>query len=366
MGMSEAKSTFRGLMVLITLLLAAATITASYAGYQHPEHSSFIPMLGLLMPGLLIANLVVALAWLLLTQRKYWMIVPLISIAFNNQYLAATFQLNFRKTVPEAHADGNFLKVFTYNVQHFGNEITGFSARELAQYLQVENADILCFQEFNDNKYFPLDSLRRVFAHWPHVVLPEGDHMQGILPIALFSRYPITHSDFIRFDDSSNSSLLCDVRLNNNRTIRILNNHLQTTSVSQTRRRLERGLDDNNSRKRGHAIEQFVSSLHTNDVKRALQTDSICRLIEASPHPVIACGDFNSIPSSYTYRRLGKLLTDGFRSCGLGYMYTYRYFKHLLRIDYIFHSRQLEGIRYDSPDMDLCSDHNPVIMTLKY
>ena len=46
-------------------------------------------------------------------------------------------------------------------------------------------------------------------------------------------------------------------------------------------------------------------------------------------------------------------------------MYTYRYAKRMLRIDYIFHSPSLKGIAYYSPDLDLCSDHNPVIMEVE-
>ena len=101
-------------------------------------------------------------------------------------------------------------------------------------------------------------------------------------------------------------------------------------------------------------------------VKRAFQTDSICQLATASPHPVLVCGDFNSLPSSYTYHRLSESLKDGFKTGGHGYMYTYRYGKRMLRIDYAFHSPELECTDYYSPNLDLCSDHNPVIFTVKY
>ena len=41
-------------------------------------------------------------------------------------------------------------------------------------------------------------------------------------------------------------------------------------------------------------------------------------------------------------------------------MYTYRYAKtHVRVLNYIFHSPSLKGIEYYSPDLDLCSDHNP-------
>ena len=62
---------------------------------------------------------------------------------------------------------------------------------------------------------------------------------------------------------------------------------------------------------------------------------------------------------------LRALTLAGYMPDGRGYMYTYRYFKRLLRIDYIFHSPGIQGYRYYSPDLDLCSDHNPVLMEMK-
>jgi endonuclease/exonuclease/phosphatase family metal-dependent hydrolase len=326
-------------------------------------------MLGLATPVLLIFNVVACVYWLL-TKRKYWAVLPLVALGFNTHYLKSVFQWNSQHRIPEEqHADNpepdGYLKVVTYNVQHFGTEITGYSAKNLAEYLEEQGVDILCFQEFDGNRYFSLDSLRHVFAHWKYGTLATHEATQSILPIVVFSRYPIADSRIIRYDNSANSSLLCDVLLKTD-TIRIINNHLQTTSVSQNRGRLERGLADQNDRKKAKAMRSFVDALHQNDIKRANQTDSICRLIEESPYPVIACGDFNSLPSSYTYHKMNNLLQDGFRSSGRGYMYTFRYYKRLLRIDYIFHSPSLEGLYYYSPSLTLNSDHNPVLMELRY
>ena len=159
--------------------------------------------------------------------------------------------------------------------------------------------------------------------------------------------------------------MLCDIILNTD-TIRLLNNHLQTTSVSQNRKKWERELAADNTRREAQAVQDAAETLHENSVKRAFQTDSICQLVTASPHPVLVCGDFNSLPSSYTYHRLSESLKDGFKTGGHGYMYTYRYGKRMLRIDYAFHSPELECTYYYSPNLDLCSDHNPVIFTVKY
>ena len=159
--------------------------------------------------------------------------------------------------------------------------------------------------------------------------------------------------------------MACDIVLGAD-TLRLLNNHLQTTSVSQNRRKWERELAANDTRREAQAVQDAAETLHENFVKRAAQTDSIVRLVIASPHPALVCGDFNSLPSSYTYRQLSGILQDGFKTGGHGYMYTYRYAKRMLRIDYAFHSSKLDCTDYYSPDLNLCSDHNPVIFTVKY
>lgn len=367
MGKSEVKSLFRGIPIFLSLALALITMIAAFSGNFDPVYSKYMPVLGLALPGLLLCNLLVAILWAFAHSR--WILVPVAAILFNWGYLASIFQLNFARQIPEGHYSSNFadgyLKVATYNVGNFGNEITGYSCKEIARYMKREEVDVLCFQEFGDNKYFPMDSIRKVFSHWRYALIPTEDSIRGVLPIAIFSRYPLTNPQFISYPNSANCSMQCDIILSRD-TVRLINNHLQTTSVSQNRRKWERGLATNDTRREAEVVQGAITTLHGNFVKRAEQTDSISKLVKASPYPVLVCGDLNSLPSSYTYSELSNLLDDGFRSGGLGYMYTYRYFKRLLRIDYVFHSPCIEGYRYYSPNLDLCSDHNPVLMEMKY
>lgn len=59
------------------------------------------------------------------------------------------------------------------------------------------------------------------------------------MQLAVFSRYPIKEENLIVYPDSKNCSLWCDIEING-RIIRLFNNHLQTTEVSQNKRKLER------------------------------------------------------------------------------------------------------------------------------
>ena len=359
MGKSAVKGLFYICLIAATFVLATITIMAAFSGNVAPVDSVIMPLLGLAVPVLLIVNLITALCWAL--ARKRWALVPLAAFFCNWGYLTSVFQLHLPKDKTPA---GKYLKIATYNIHNFGGEITGYSCKEIARYMQQEGVDVLCFQEFGDNSDFPTDSIRRVLSHWSHALIPSEDSVKGVLPIAVFSRYPLANHRFITYQHSSNCSMMCDVVMGTD-TIRLINNHLQTTSVSQKRRKWERELATDDTRREVQAAKDAAGTLHENFVKRATQAYVISHYAKASPYPVLLCGDFNSIPSSYTYHHLRKTLKDGFRTAGNGYMYTYRYAKRMLRIDYIFHSPSLKGIAYYSPDLDLCSDHNPVIMEVE-
>lgn len=370
MGKAAVKGLFQLILIAVTFVLAAVTIAASRSGHYHPESSTMMPLLGLAVPVLLVSCLIVSLCWAL--ARKKWAFVPLIAFLFNWEYLTAVIQFNSTHKVPatalalsQKGKPGGYLTIATYNVHSFGGEITGYSCKEIAKYMQQQYVDVLCFQEFGDNKHFTVDSLRRALSQWPYALIPADDSIHGILPIAIFSRYPLADGRFITYPHSANCSMMCDVVLGTD-TLRLINNHLQTTSISQNRRKWERELATNDTRREAQAVQNAAETLHENFMKRAAQTDSICHLAIASPHPVLVCGDFNSLPSSYTYYQLSEFLKDGFKTGGCGYMYTYRYGKRMLRIDYAFHSPELDCINYYSPNLDLCSDHNPVVFTVKY
>ena len=320
MGKSAVKGLFYICLIAATFVLATITIMAAFSGNVAPVDSVIMPLLGLAVPVLLIVNLITALCWAL--ARKRWALVPLVAFFCNWGYLTSVFQLHLPKDKTPA---GKYLKIATYNIHNFGGEITGYSCKEIARYMQQEGVDVLCFQEFGDNSDFPTDSIRRILSHWSHALIPSEDS-KGVLPIAVFSRYPLANHRFITYQHSSNCSMMCDVV---------------------------------------QAAKDAAGTLHENFMKRATQTYVISHYAKTSPYPVLLCGDFNSIPSSYTYHHLRKTLKDGFRTAGNGYMYTYRYAKRMLRIDYIFHSPSLKGIEYYSPDLDLCSDHNPVIMEVE-
>jgi endonuclease/exonuclease/phosphatase family metal-dependent hydrolase len=68
------------------------------------------------------------------------------------------------------------------------------------------------------------------------------------------------------------------------------------------------------------------------------------------------CGDFNDTPLSYTYQQFNSTLTDAFRNCGRGIGPTYVGRIPAGRIDYIFHSEDLNSTQFKIQEKSL-SDH---------
>lgn len=358
---------FYFISIVLTGILAGVTIAGIFVGNAAPDSSKFMPFIGLILPVLLLANLVSAIYWTI--RWRCWVFIPLIAIFSNWGYISCVLKSPFFSPASSplvkmsAYTPG-VLTIATYNVDAFNHEHTGYSCKEIASYMRNIQTDILCFQEFGINDEFGVDSICAALSDWPYYYIPSSPEGKNLLQLAVFSRYPIKEDHLILYSDSKNCSLWCDIEVSG-RTIRLFNNHLQTTEVSQNKRKLEKGLRTEDSQSVDRAALGLIDGLHENFRKRGAQADFLKQLIAASPYPTLVCGDFNSLPSSYVYHTVkGDKLQDGFQTSGHGYMYTFKYFKHLLRIDYILHSQELNGMDYFSPDLNY-SDHNPVVMRVK-
>lgn len=429
MGRKAVSRLFYNLSIGLTLVLAIVTLGAAGATFIAPAASVALTFVGLALPVLLLCNLVAALYWTI--RWRCWLWIPLIAIAGNWWYLSCIWQPGSSAAKPngrtvmidqaageraaigsaidgadgaaevqaagERAADGysnSVLTVISYNVASFNKETSGHTCKQIASFLKSEQAEIVCFQECGINSTFTADSVRAAMSEFPYSLIPYTPDSIPLLQLAVFSKYPIRASRLITYPNSKNCSMWCDISIHG-KTIRLFNNHLQTTAVKSNKRHLDKAIGKILRRVMGKIVEEemnelqqlpdlhknveiaassLLKELHQNFIKRSLQADIVKKQIDASPYPLLVCGDFNSIPSSYSYHIIkgtkGKKgtksakLSDGFQSCGHGYMYSYRYLKRLLIIDYILHSAEIEGVDYYSPELTY-SDHKPVVMRVR-
>ncbi len=338
--------------VAFTFLVMGITILASFASEFHPENHRLIPFLGLAYPALLMVNGVLLIWWII--RFRFWFFVPLLAIASGFTTIRAMYYPPFLRSAPEP---GNF-KIATFNVSAFNNPVTNLDAKDLAAYMEEENVDILCLQEF-DGSHFVNDSmLLAAFTHWPYQFVPVKGTRIFNRPV-VFSRYPLSNKIVVAFENSVNCAIYCDVEVRGT-TYRLFNNHLQSTEMTQVKEKKGQPSIEREE----YYFRKRMDVLYRNFCVRAHQADHMQELVQESPYPVILCGDFNDTPVSYTYKSMRGDLKDGFITHGSGNAATYRFAKKMFRIDYIFYSEQLHATRYFKSDFGE-SDHYPVIMEFK-
>lgn len=337
------------LSIIFTLFILGLSIFAFFSGKIDPANNMFAAYIALGKPILVAINAILLIYWLI--RLRYWLWMPLVGLAVNYQYIASMYQIYN----PTKYANESRLKVLTYNVHSFGNEITGFSAKEFADIMNKEEVDVACFQEYRGNGDFTGKDLYDTYSKtFPYSYIPEEKSQ------AIYSRYPIKQSQIIEFPNTNNSAIWVDLDING-MTIRVINVHMQTTSFDRMRSKAAQARGARDEEREEEIYLEYTDNLKENMIRRTEQAKLISSLVSATEYPVILCGDFNDTPGTFTYETLKRNLKDGFITAGEGYAATYRGFYNLLRIDYLFHSPLLEGIKYRVMPYDM-SDHNPVYL----
>src|SRR5690606_241352 len=190
----------------------------------------------------------------------------------------------------------------------------------------------------------------------------QADNTLGkniFLGTAVFSRYEIFNfrahklSDYIYM-------LQCDMVLPGADTTRMFMIHLATFGLSDNDKDY---IEDVAANKKANLNKSrsYLWKFNYAFVRRAREVHVAKEIIDASPYPVVVCGDLNDLPGSYTYTHITEGLNDAFLQKGRGLGRTYSRLSPTLRIDYIFYDPAgFKCLGYKSPYTSL-SDHNPVI-----
>jgi len=354
MGDSAFFRIIQFLMALFTLIVAVLT-TFTYIGSNYGGMFQIFAIYGLIQPILILLNIAFLVYWVI--RVKYWVIIPIFALVTNFESISSVFQIPFKNNSILDNGEENF-RIGTYNVKGFYHGQRNLTVSMTSDFMKEKQVDILCLQEVDFDTIFSIDSIYMAFNNLPYrsVVISERPGFS----LMILSKFPILQSGRIRFVHEGNQAMYSDLLVNGD-TLRIFNFHLQTTNFNQARFPLvpEHWLWDwTGEAKKSMRVYDVLRS---NFSKRTQQAAYLQSKIIETKYPTLVCGDMNANPSSYTYHQIKGTLKDGFKTCGSGYEYTLNGLHKLFRIDYIFHSKTLRGLNYNSYVLDF-SDHKPVIM----
>ncbi|HNQ12499.1 MAG TPA: endonuclease/exonuclease/phosphatase family protein [Bacteroidia bacterium] len=263
-------------------------------------------------------------------------------------------------------------KIMSYNCRLFDfyNWASNKKTRnDIVDMLHKENPDILCFQEFFDSDEIGFRNLKMIdktmgsyFVHSEFPIILRGKDRYGM---ATISRFPIVRKEVIKNSDSKmNMCLISDVVIEQD-TLRIFNLHLQSVRFNAAEFKFIQNIEEGDANQRLVTSKQVLKRLRNGFIKRKLQVDAIVEKIDASPYPILLCGDFNDTPASYAYRKLSDNLDDAYRVSGKGLSSTYVGPLPFLRIDYIMHDEEVIESESYKVIRQKFSDHYPIVCNIK-
>lgn len=357
--MAALRFFFYLLMKPAALGMAILGITGIFAPFVSPEKWWVPAFSGLFMPLIIIANIFLLIFWGL--HKRWWVLLPLLTLAGNYYYFSSMYQMPWKKK--ELCQTDKEIIVATYNVEGF-YWITHKQERKVFQeFVRDNHIDILCIQEHCEELNLDTATIRERISLPYRTVFFNHKTPWANFGMSIYSRYPILRQGDIDFNSEKNSSMWADILIGQD-TIRIFNNHLQTTDVSINRQQYNKYRSVKDWKGQARTLVNLLEQLKYNFIIRARQAEQVRQVIDTTPYPVIVTGDFNDTPISYAYNHVtDNLFKDGFMDCGYGYGHSFNGLKGLLRIDFVAYTHEFCGKEYVSPHLDW-SDHNPVILKL--
>jgi endonuclease/exonuclease/phosphatase family metal-dependent hydrolase len=340
------------MMLVVTVMTTVFVLMGLFGGNSHPGSGTALALTVYVLPLLIIFDFILLLFWLI--RRKWiWAIIPGVTLLCCIPYIGTFFQLGLFRSSDTGKSG---ITVASYNVAMFSREMNGYKAGDILDMMRNNEVDILCMQEYMEESGDMRNSEKYIKYFTDSMAVGRQD-------MVIFSRKPIVESKTLDFGPGTNNSAMwADIYISG-KLVRVFNVHLQTTGISGALHQAAK-VEAKGGIVSSSKLLQTIYGKYTYGMSvRANQAEMVAAEIKNSPHPVIVCGDFNDVPYSYVYNTMKGDLVDGFKECGKGLMFTMNEGKKKVRIDYIFHSEDMEGITYYKADVSY-SDHFPVFMRI--
>jgi endonuclease/exonuclease/phosphatase family metal-dependent hydrolase len=341
-------SKFNKFMFFINIVLTVLTFLAYVLPFLAPKLFPFLAVLSLILPQFLVLNALFFMYWLLQVKRQMILsgIVLLLGITFVNKFYK--FSSN---DLPSS--DNDFI-VMSYNVRLFNlfEWLPNANvAQEIRSFINEQNPDILCIQEYSEAAKIDLRiyKYKAIYMHGKNIKTGQ----------AIFSKFPIINKGNIKFPNSDNTVVFADIKKGSN-TIRVYNMQLQSIKISPDVDEIEDNVDAIDKQK----SKQVLSRISAAFKKQQTQAEILMSHKKDCDYPLIICGDMNNSAFSYVYRSVKGDLNDCFEEQGNGFGPTYNFKYYPARIDYIFADKKMIVKSFTNFPHFKNSDHYPVMTRL--
>ncbi|WP_281228205.1 endonuclease/exonuclease/phosphatase family protein [Flavobacterium aquiphilum] len=341
-------SWFNKVMYFLNLVLIALTFIAYLLPFLAPKIFPLLSVFTLFMPLFFLANGLFFLYWAIQFKKRMILsgLVLLIGITFFNKF--------YKFSAKEFQESDKDFTVMSYNVRLFN--VFKWLDRDdipdtILEFINTQNPDILCIQEFSNSADIDL----KVYPY--KFVLMEGNQIKT--GQAIFSKFPIIEHGNIVFPNSNNNVVYADIKKGKD-IIRVYNMHLQSIKISPDVNEISENIDAIDQQKSKFLFIRISKAFTQQQEQAAIfkEHEKDCK------YPIIICGDMNNSAFSYVYRNIKGKLKDSFEEAGVGFGATYKFKYYPARIDYIFADETMEVKQFQSFSEFQNSDHFPIMAKL--
>lgn len=344
--------------ISIALLIAANTFTVAAmlfcaaTEWMPPQRYTGIAYYGLMFPVFVAVNVLFAIFWLIFKRR--FAFIPLIGMALCACAIRTYIPFNLTFDPPEGS-----IKILSYNTHSFGgHNDEPWEENAVIKYLSQCQADIICLQEATrsdlDEAFAPLADI------YPYISVAKKEENY----IACLSKFPIDSVRQIEYGTTTNFSFAYNINVNGQQLL-LINNHLESYRLEPIDKENYKSILVNYKRPKQNAtktkLADLTEKLSYHDSIRGVQTDSVAAFVERRKGCyIVACGDFNSSPISYTHHRLTRQLNDAYTRSGNGPGISYHQSGMYFRLDNILVSPNITPYAAKVDNSIQSSDHYPI------
>lgn len=353
----------------VTFFVVIIYLVSCLSPFVNPSVFWPLTFLALGFPIIACFVLVIMIAWLFVYKRISICLLIVFFLGYNS--LKAVFALNPGALIKPSQ--NKTLRILSWNVNGFGNnarhaEHPDSTRRKMINFLKEQQADILLLQEFVNYQHPTIysntqtlrDSLGYRYCYAPSDVTLYMSYGPVTFGNAIFSKYPLTDTTSLVYKGLAlPEHAISGSIIYNKHSVRLITTHLVSMNLNKGPLFRTDEAYKNYDSAFIHGTSKIIK-LKVYDKLHASQAAQLKQFAGKFSLPIILSGDFNSVPSSFTYHTIKGEMQDAFLCHGFGFGRTYGSLSPTLRIDYILADKSLKISSFKCLPLRL-SDHYPLV-----
>ena len=354
-------------MRILAIFVYFITILSAFGGRINPDYFSFPSLLSLVFPYFAIITILLVVFWGI-TRRIFFCALGIITIVICLTPLSEVCPLGHSRKPSEG---AQVFKIISWNVLHTRDlRKPDYPGNRALEYIIDSDADIVCLTEL----------MQFVPSELPHLTDNLKDSLFKAYPyysglentdIKILSKYPVERIGKICYDVTNYCRYdFFKINFPEEKELLVAMVHLSSYGLSAEERMVVTEINSVESAKT--SMQEFKGPIHQklraafrNRAEDATHLRSAIDDISENI-PLIVCGDFNDVPTSWTYNLIrGDDMRDAYVETNFGPAITYNLHAFYFHIDQMLYRGPIEALDLTVGKIN-SSDHYPLIGTFEF